>query len=309
MKVDRLVSIIMILLDKKRVSAQELADTFEVTKRTIYRDIDAICMAGIPVSAISGVGGGFEIMSSYKVDKNVFSSTELTALLMGLSGLSNLVHGKELVHALSKVKTFIPADKAKEIEVKSSQILIDMDPWVNNTNIISLVETIQVAMQENHIISFIYSDIRGNKTERKTEPYQLILKNRNWYFYGYCLSNEDFRLFRLSRTLNLHMTDETFNPREYKKPQLNIDDHVKKIQRDITLRIHISIADRVLDYCPFERFAEDGDEHYIVSYPFIENDFYYDMLLSFGSKCECVEPLNVRNKLKEKILELSKIYS
>ena len=110
MKVDRLVSIIMILLDKKRIGAQELADLFEVSPRTIYRDIDAINMAGIPVCSIPGVGGGFEIMQEYKMDKKVFSADDLSALLMGLSSLSNIVRGDELVHALAKVRSFIPAD-------------------------------------------------------------------------------------------------------------------------------------------------------------------------------------------------------
>ena len=93
MKVDRLVSIIMILLEKKRIGAQELADRFEVSPRTIYRDIDAINMAGIPVRSTSGVGGGFEIMPEYKMDNRVFSTAELSALLMGLSHLSGMVRG------------------------------------------------------------------------------------------------------------------------------------------------------------------------------------------------------------------------
>ena len=135
MKVDRLVSIIMILLDKKRIGAQELADLFEVSPRTIYRDIDAINMAGIPVHSTAGVGGGFEIMPEYKIDKKVFSTSELSALLMGLSSLSGMIRGDELVHALAKVKSFIPADRAKEIEFKVNQISIDLSPWMGSTNL------------------------------------------------------------------------------------------------------------------------------------------------------------------------------
>ena len=124
MKTDRLVSIIMMLLDKERIGAQELADRFEVSPRTIYRDIETINMAGIPVRSTPGVGGGFEIMQEYKVDKNVFSAADLSAILMGLSSLSGMVRGNELVNALAKVKRFIPADRAKEIELKANQILI-----------------------------------------------------------------------------------------------------------------------------------------------------------------------------------------
>lgn len=135
MKIDRLVSIIMILLDKKRVGAQELADTFEVSPRTIYRDIDAINTAGIPIRSTSGVGGGFEIMPEYKIDKKIFSTADLSAILMGLSSLSNVVRGEELVNALAKVKSFIPAEKEKDIEIATNQICIDLSPWMGNKNI------------------------------------------------------------------------------------------------------------------------------------------------------------------------------
>ena len=103
MKIDRLVSIIMLLLEQERVGAQVLAELFEVSPRTIYRDIDTINMAGIPIRSISGVGGGFEIMQRYKLDKSVFSASELSAILMGLSNLSSVVRGEELVNALAKV--------------------------------------------------------------------------------------------------------------------------------------------------------------------------------------------------------------
>ena len=173
MKVDRLVSIIMILLDKKRIGAQELADMFEVSSRTIYRDIDAINMAGIPVRSTSGVGGGFEIMQNYKVDSKVFSTADLSAILMGLSSISNMIQGNELVNDLAKVKSFIPADRAKDIELKANQISIDLSPWMVNRNIQPYLEIIKTALQESKLLSFEYAD-RFGKTVRTSEPYQLI---------------------------------------------------------------------------------------------------------------------------------------
>lgn len=128
MKIDRLISIIMVLLDKERIGAQELADMFEVSLRTIYRDIDAINLAGIPVRSISGVGGGFEIMPNYKIDKNVFSASELSAILMSLSGISNVIRDNEMINALTKVKSFIPSKQAKDIELKANQIYVDLNP-------------------------------------------------------------------------------------------------------------------------------------------------------------------------------------
>lgn len=308
MKVDRLVSIIMILLDKKRIGAQELADIFEVSPRTIYRDIDAINMAGIPVRGASGVGGGFEIMQEYKVDKNVFSADDLSALLMGLSSLSGMIRGDELVHALAKVKSFIPADRAKEIELKANQICIDLSSWMGNRNIQPYLETIQSALQENKLLSFEYIAHHGNKTARTAEPYQLVLKGNHWYLQGYCRVRSDFRLFRLSRMSNLQMKEEIFAPRDYQKPQLDFDSILETMQTKIKIRIHRSVMDRVLDFCTYEDFSPDGNEYYIVNFPFIDNEYHYDILLSFGDKCECLEPLHVREKMKRRIHDIVAIY-
>lgn len=308
MKVDRLVSIIMILLDKKRIGAQALADMFEVSPRTIYRDVDAINMAGIPVRSTSGVGGGFEIMPEYKVDKKVFSADDLSALLMGLSSLSDMVRGDELVHALAKVRSFIPADRAKDIELKANQINIDLSLWMGNGNIQSNLEIIKAAMQESRLLTFEYIAHHGNKTARTAEPYQLVLKSSHWYLQGYCHKREAYRLFRLSRMSNLQMQEETFTPRKYQKPQLDFDNILTNMQTKIKIRIHKSVMDRVLDFCAYEDFLPDGDAHYIVSFPFIENEYHYGILFSFGDKCECLEPPHVRAEMKRRIQEIAMIY-
>ena len=308
MKVDRLVSIIMILLEKERVGAQELADLFEVSPRTIYRDIDAINMAGIPVCSTSGVGGGFEIMQKYKIDKKVFSTADLSAILMGLSSLSNMIRGNELVNALAKVKSFIPADRAKDIEVKANQICIDLSPWMGNRNIQPYLEMIKAALQESRLLSFEYIAHHGNKTTRTVEPYQLVLKSSHWYLQGYCHKRNDFRLFKLSRMSNLQMEEGVFAPRDYEKPQLDFADILETMQTRIKIRIHKSIMDRMIDYCAYEDFSPDGDEHFIVDFPFIENEYYYDILLSFGDKCECLEP-HIRKEMKRKAQDIAALYA
>ena len=308
MKIDRLVSMIMILLEKERIGAQELADMFEVSPRTIYRDIYTINMAGIPVCSAPGVGGGFEIMQKYKIDKKVFSTADLSAILMGLANLSTLIRGDELVHALAKVKSFIPADKAKEIELKANQIYIDLSPWIGNRNIQAYLEIMKTALLESRLLSFEYADRYGNKTARKAEPYQLVLKNSHWYLQGYCLKRNDFRLFKISRISNLQVQEGFFTPRDYQKPQLDFADILETMQTKIKIRIHKSIMDTVLDFCAYEHFSPDGNEHYIVSFPFIENEYYYNILFSFGDKCECVEPLHIRTEMKRRIHDIVAIY-
>lgn len=308
MKVDRLVSIIMTLLNKKRIGAQELADMFEVSSRTIYRDIDAINMAGIPVRSISGVGGGFEIMPEYKIDKSVFSAADLSAILMGLSSLSDMGQGDELVNVLAKIKSLIPADRAKDIEIKTNQICIDLSAWSGNQNIQPYLQMIKAALENHKLLSFEYIAHHGNKTARTVEPYQLVLKSSHWYFYGYCHNRNDYRLFRLSRMSELRMEQGNFVPRDYQRPILDFEKIIKTMQTEIKIRIHKSLLDRVLEFCTYDHFSADGEDHYIVNFPFIENEYYYDILLSFGNKCECLAPPHIRAKMKSKIHNIVALY-
>ena len=309
MKTDRLVSIILILLDKKRIDAQTLAEMFEVSLRTIYRDMDAINMAGIPVRSTPGVGGGFEIMPQYKLDKNVFSTADLSAILMGLSNLSDVMRGDELLNALAKVKSFIPAGKAKDIEMKANQICIDLSPWMGNRNIQPYLKIMQTALQLNRLLSFEYMDHHGKQTMRTIEPCQLVLKGNHWYIHGYCRLREDFRLFKLSRMKALQIEETIFTPRNHIRPILDFADILETMQKKITIRIHKSILERVLDYCTYDDLVPDGGEHYIIAFPFIENDYYYDILLSFGDKCECLEPLSIRTEMKNRIQKIAVLYA
>lgn len=308
MKIDRLVSIIMILLDKERIGAQELADMFEVSPRTIYRDIDAINMAGIPIHSTPGVGGGFEIMQNYKIDKKIFSAADLSAILMGLSGLSNMIRGEELINALAKVKSFIPADRAKAIELKVNQICIDLSPWTGSRNIQLYLEIVKAALQESRLLSFEYVAHHGNISSRTVEPYQLVLKSSHWYLHGYCHKRNDFRMFRLSRMSNLQIQEKTFIPQEYQKPALDFAEVLETMQTKIKIRVHKSIMDRVLDFCTYEHFSPDCEEYYIVNFPFIENEYYYNILFSFGDKCECLEPLHIRAEMKRRIQKIAALY-
>lgn len=309
MKIDRLVSIIMILLEKERIGARELAEMFEVSPRTIYRDIDTINMSGIPVRSISGVGGGFEIMREYKVDKKLFSTADLSAILMGLTNLSNVIREDELVNALAKVKSFFPVDRVKDIELNANRIYIDLSPWIGNPDTKVNLEIIKTAMQKNLLLYFEYTNHSGNKTARTVEPYQLVLKSNHWYFQGYCRIRNDFRLFKLSRISNLQSAKETFTPRECQKPQLDFSETTSAKQTEIKIRIHKSIMDRVLDFCPCERFTSDGNEYYIVDFPFIENDYNYDFFLGFGDKCECLSPSNIRAEIKRRIENIAELYN
>ena len=179
---------------------------------------------------------------------------------------------------------------------------------MGNRNIQSYLEIIKTALQEGKLLSFAYADRHGKQTIRTAEPYQLVLKGSHWYWQGYCHTRNDFRLFKLSRMSNLRIRDESFTPRDYPKPQLDFTEISETMQTPIKIRIHASLMDRVLDFCTYEHFTPDGDEHYIVTFPFIENEYHYNILLGFGPQCECLAPLHIRAELIRRIQDLATLY-
>lgn len=307
MKIDRLVSIIMLLLEHKKISAAKLAEMFEVTPRTIYRDIEAINLAGIPVVAYPGVNGGISIMEEYKIEKKLFTLSDISTLLIGLGSIHSTMSGEELLSTMAKVKGLIPTEQLRDIELKSNQIAVDHTPWFGNKNLRLNIEEIKAAISVYRFIAFKYSDQAGEKSERKIEPYRLVLKNSNWYVQGYCTIRKDFRIFRLSRISSLELLKETFIPREFDYESLDISFR-KGETVTAKLVIEESLKDRMMEFCGEDNIEACGNNKFIVYFPFVEDDYCYNMLLHFGDKCECLEPENIRSEVIRRIKNMLNIY-
>ncbi|WP_238884019.1 YafY family protein [Clostridium sp. YIM B02551] len=308
MKIDRLISIVMILLERKKISATKLAEMFEVTPRTIYRDIETINMAGIPIVTYPGVNGGIGIMEQYKIEKKLFTLSDIQALLIGLGNIHSSIQSEEILNTIAKVKGLIPEEQIGDIELKSNQISIDHSPWFGNKKVSLNVEEIKTALSENKYVSFDYSDQEGNKSQRKVEPYRLILKNSNWYLQCYCITREDFRIFRLSRVSSLQVLNETFIPREFDYTPLEVSKDVEKMYITIKLLIDKSLRHLMIDFAGEENIKPYKDNKFIVYLKFIEDDYWYNMLLRMGDKCECLEPEHVRLEVIRRIKNMLKIY-
>lgn len=309
MKIDRLISIIMVLLQRKKVSATKLAEMFEVTPRTIYRDIETINSAGIPIVTYPGVNGGIGIMEEYKIDKKLFTTTDIATLLMGLGSISRAMTNDEIINTLAKVKGLIPEEQFRDIELKSNQITIDLAPWIGNKDLQSNLEKIKKALNNRKLLSFNYSSRDGQKSSRKVEPYRLVLKESHWYLQGYCVSKQDYRIFKLSRISTLEILDEIFIPREFNAKSLGAWDYIERNIIIIKLLVDESLRDRMIEHSGEENIQSYGDNKLIVNFPFVEDEFGYNLLLSFGDKCECLEPPNVREELIKRIKNILSVYN
>ncbi len=309
MKIDRLMSIIMELLNCDKISAPKLAEKFEVNTRTIYRDIDTIAMAGIPIVTYPGVNGGISIMPEYKVDKKFFSASEISTLLIGLSSISSTLSGKEVAGTLAKVRNLLPEKQIKEIELQASHIRIDLTTWRGNQHLKPNLDLIKRALINNRYLAFEYYGPNAKKSKRRIEPYQLILKEGKWYLYGYCILREDFRIFKLTRMANPELDKAAFVPREFTSKPLDGTGWIKNRLITLKLRVHNSLREQMLEFCSEENITTFDKDRLLVNLPFTEDDYGYNILIGFGDKCECLEPLHVREELVHRIKKLLNVYN
>ncbi|MGL4798108.1 MAG: helix-turn-helix transcriptional regulator [Cellulosilyticaceae bacterium] len=309
MKIDRLIAIVMILLNAEKVTAPKLAEMFEVTPRTIYRDIDSIAQAGIPIVTTAGVEGGISILPSYKVDKKFFSSGDIQSLLMGLSSIETTLPSTELIGIREKLKTLLPPEHTKDILLRSNQITIDLTTWMGNKKFIQTLEKLKEALNLTTLVAFDYANLQGIKTNRIIEPYQLILKESYWYLQGYCTEKRDFRTFKLSRISNLELLDKPFVLRDFTPLPLSGKGWVDEKLIPIQLRIDASLLEKMTELCGEDNIQPIDQHTFLATFPFVPDEMGYNLLMSFGDRCECVGPECIRQALAQHIQKLYLLYA
>ncbi|HDH6593425.1 TPA: WYL domain-containing protein, partial [Staphylococcus aureus] len=207
-----------------------------------------------------------------------------------------------------KIKSLIPKDKLNSIETQVEQFQLDSNHWNELRNIDEQLIKFKNAIQNNQVLKIKYINHLGNKTEREVKPYQLILKAGHWYCYVYCYLRDDFRLLKLNRVIHLQELESKFIKKMYIDPLLSTNRIFEKLKMTIKLRVHESIVERLLDFCDYDSFRQENNRYYVVDFPFIDNSYYFGLILSFGDKCEVIEPTEIRNKMKQTIKKMADNY-
>ncbi len=305
MKSDRLLAITLLLINRKRMSSVELAKRFEVTERTIYRDMESISQAGVPVVAYPGRNGGFGVLENYKIDRNVFRSDEMTMLITALKGLNTAFRDKKLAETLEKIKALQPGKAAGQ---RKESVYFSLTPQ-GNDKMSSLISQIRGAIEENRIISFQYRDSAGKETKRTAEPYMLSCYGYTWYLYCYCYLRNDFRQFRLSRVRALEIKNDSFIPRDVdleSRPWESDWGHTEMVP--LVLKFNPKARGRVEDFFDPSLIEKQKDGSLVVRVPYPEDPWVYSFILGFGEDAEVLEPEHVREVIKEKSGKIFDIY-
>ncbi len=298
MKGNRLFEIIYILLDKKNVTAKELAEHFEVSQRTIYRDIEDLSQAGVPIYMTKGKGGGISLLSDFILNKAILSQKEKKEILAAMQGL-NAVNKSEFNGVLSKLSSFLGGDNENWIEV-------DFSNWDKNNTLGEKFTTIKNSIINKNLISFEYFNSNGKLLERIVEPLKLVFKGQGWYLYAYCREREDNRFFKLTRMSNINIILENFNRTVPNKIFSEEDTGYYNELIHLKLRIDKKLAFRIYD--EFHNYSLDDNGDFIVNLDFPSGDWLFGYLMSFGEYIEVLEPLNIRDEIKKKLMYALKKY-
>ena len=287
MKLDRLIGILSILLQQDKITAPELAEKFEVSVRTILRDIDDLNKAGIPITTSQGQGGGISIMDGYKIDRTLLSSSEMQAIFSGLKSLDS-VSGtnryRQLMDKLS-VSNTINAD---------NHIIIDLATWDKNA-VSTKIELIKSAMEQKRIITFRYYSPERTE-QRDIEPYRLIFQWSNWYVWGFCVKRQDYRLFKLTRITELTKTEEAFVQRDIPEYECDKLRHTKG-EISAIVRFDKSAKWRIVDEFGTENFTEDENGNVILTFTWSDKLSFYSYILGFRENAEIISPAEYREEL------------
>lgn len=299
MKIDRLIGILSILLQKEKVTAPFLAERFEVSRRTINRDIEDICRAGIPIITEQGKNGGISIASGYKIDKSILTSSEMQAILAGLRGLDS-VSGTNRYRMLMD-KLYVE----KSSVMTSDYIAIDLSSWYKN-ELSPKIDLIKSAIEETEKIGFSYFSPKG-ESSRIVEPYMLVFHWSSWYVWGFCTGKNDYRLFKLNRMINLSNTGLKFEKRSFSVPDFSYE-NIYPYSFNVKILFDSSYKWRLVDEFGIDSFTEQEDGKLLFSFGFTDKENLFGWLLSFGSKAELLEPKEFRRELCDFACEMQKKY-
>lgn len=294
MKIDRLIGILSILLQTDIVTAPYLAEHFEVSRRTINRDIEDLCKAGIPIVTRQGVNGGISIMEDYKIDKTLVNYTEMQDILAGLRSLDSVNGTNRYGKLMEKLSA-----GSSDFMVGNQSVLIDLSSWYKDS-IAPKIELIRTAIETGRELEFTYYSPKGESL-RSIEPYYLIFQWSSWYVWGWCRRREDFRLFKLNRMEKMRLSEQFFVKRKAPMPDLS-NERIFPGGIKVKALFEPECKWRLIEEFGMDCFQEMEDGRLLFQADYTDEENLLSWLLTFGDKVVLLEPLEVR----EKIMDIAK---
>lgn len=300
MKLNRLFEIVYILLNRKTVTSKELASHFEVSKRTILRDVETLSQAGVPIYTTQGYGGGISILDNYVLNKAIISDEDQNQILFALQSLGSTEH-IDVANILKKLQTFFDKSDTNWIEV-------DLSQWGNAKPDKAKFENLKEAILKKHAVTIDYPNIYGEVITRTVYPLKLLFKAKSWYLQSYCLLKENYRTFKINRILSITLLEDTFDNKQFLCPPIEEFEFSANTLVHLVMKFSPCTVYRIYEEFNLKNIVKNDDGSFIVTVDLPNDNWLYSLLLSFGSEVQVLNPQIVKETLYKQLEKMRQFY-
>ena len=297
MQIDQLFELVYVLIEKKQVTAKEMAKRFGVSTRTIYRWVEVLSVTGVPVYALTGRGGGIAISENYTLDKTVLSEEERLAVVSSVKALDSLSGSGATGKKLSRL-----------VQNNTDWLEVDFSPWSpEGQGVRQLFSTLRDCILKRKQVEFDYFGGNGKTEHRSVHPWKLVYRGQAWYLLGWCNTRKAERYFKLSRMVNVK---QTVRPANELMQNEKADSIVEKALPLIQIKANIS-ADKafyLLDSFACSETKSEKDGTLTVTFTAPDADWLTGTLLSFGDDLKIISPKKIRDKVIQTAEKISELY-
>lgn len=290
MKNNRLFQLVYLLMEKGVQTAPQLAALLEVSVRTVYRDVEALAMAGVPVCTAQGKGGGISLMAGFTINRALFTEAEQNQILFALQSLRAVDQTDERL--LSKLSGLFRRQH-------TSWIAVDFSRWGYGRVDQQRFDTLKEAILDRRLLQITYCGASGEQTQREVKPLKLIFKARGWYLLAYCLKAEDYRLFKINRMVSLLLTEQHFADLPDAAPPLPDDWESPENLQMVALLFSPAAAYRVYDEFTPDAIERRPDGSLLVRTAFPPDESIIAYLLTYGTALRVLEPQALRSRIAD----------
>ncbi|MDL2327995.1 YafY family transcriptional regulator [Ruminococcaceae bacterium OttesenSCG-928-A11] len=307
MKTDRLLKIVYTCLQRERVTIGELAEKLEVSRRTIFRDLEALGAAGIPIVTYPGAGGGVGIMEGFKLDRRLLTDDDFSQLATALNSIRSIDGSKDIELLMDKL---IPPGKRG---AGGGDIIIDLSSWFEGDEIDDIFVELRAAIARRRCVRLEYST-RGILNGRLVEPYKLVFKHQNWYLYAFCRLRQDFRMFKLTRIFACTVTDETFTPRELGRLVFRLPGEAgpeappaRQAPVEVVLAYRAEDKELLMDELGMQHFRDDGETG-TVRFSTANLPWMTDLVMRLQDRVKVLAPPELQAEVRRRIGRMGALY-
>lgn len=300
MKIDRLLGIVTILLKNPKVKAKTLAERFEVSIRTIHRDIEDICKAGIPIVTYQGGDGGISIAEGYKLDNSLLTLEDMNNIIVGLKGMESVSKEKNIKLLLEKFQ-----NDREEVIAANDNIFIDLASFYKE-GLSEKIKILRQAISDKNRVEFEY--FSSNSTCKRTvEPYYISFRWGDWYLFAYCKLRSDFRVFKLNRMDRLLRLEEKFTDIDIPVEKLDMGNYFNKEEETAELLIDKSMEYKLVDTYGVGSY-EIIEDKLKFSLNYVNKEYALEFIMSLGDKAKVISPQSLAEEIKNKAKNILSIY-